>query len=98
MGLRTQLEMPSDFWAGYISGAVGICVGNPLDVIKVQLQAGPQLSIVSPNASQFRTATGLLKGMLLFTTFFVLWSDVVSLEQVQQRPFWHMVLSTPCCL
>ncbi|KAL1900789.1 hypothetical protein Cpir12675_000803 [Ceratocystis pirilliformis] len=32
--------MSSDFWAGYISGAVGIIIGNPLDILKVQLQAG----------------------------------------------------------
>lgn len=32
--------MTSDFWAGYISGAIGIIIGNPLDVIKVRLQAG----------------------------------------------------------
>ena len=31
--------MSADFWAGYISGAVGIVIGNPLDVIKVRLQA-----------------------------------------------------------
>jgi solute carrier family 25 (mitochondrial carnitine/acylcarnitine transporter), member 20/29 len=61
--------MPSDFWAGYISGAVGICVGNPLDVIKVQLQAGHRLSIVSPNPSQFRTPNNLLKGI----SHFIVW-------------------------
>lgn len=32
--------MSADFWAGYISGAAGIIVGNPFDVIKVRLQAG----------------------------------------------------------
>jgi len=32
--------MSADFWAGYISGAVGIIIGNPLDVLKVKLQAG----------------------------------------------------------
>jgi solute carrier family 25 carnitine/acylcarnitine transporter 20/29 len=31
--------MSADFWAGYISGAVGILIGNPLDLIKVRLQA-----------------------------------------------------------
>ena len=39
--------MSADFWAGYISGAVGIVIGNPLDVIKVRLQASsfsPKLS------------------------------------------------------
>jgi solute carrier family 25 carnitine/acylcarnitine transporter 20/29 len=32
--------MSADFWAGYISGAAGIIVGNPLDLIKTRLQAG----------------------------------------------------------
>ena len=36
--------MSADFWAGYISGALGIVVGNPLDVIKVQLQANHSTS------------------------------------------------------
>ncbi|KAF4983823.1 hypothetical protein FZEAL_860 [Fusarium zealandicum] len=31
--------MSADFWAGYVSGAIGIIIGNPLDVIKVRLQA-----------------------------------------------------------
>jgi len=31
--------MAADFWAGYLSGAIGILVGNPLDIIKTQLQA-----------------------------------------------------------
>ena len=33
--------MSADFWAGYISGAVGIIIGNPLDLIKTRIQAGP---------------------------------------------------------
>jgi hypothetical protein len=32
--------MAADFWAGYISGAAGIIVGNPLDIVKVRLQNG----------------------------------------------------------
>lgn len=31
--------MSADFWAGYLSGAVGIIIGNPLDLIKVRRQA-----------------------------------------------------------
>ncbi|KXT01689.1 hypothetical protein AC578_2746 [Pseudocercospora eumusae] len=31
--------MSADFWAGYVSGAIGILVGNPLDIIKTKLQA-----------------------------------------------------------
>ncbi|KAF2088585.1 mitochondrial carrier [Saccharata proteae CBS 121410] len=33
--------MSADFWAGYLSGAASIVLGNPLDVLKVRLQAGP---------------------------------------------------------
>ncbi|RMZ74878.1 hypothetical protein DV737_g5645, partial [Chaetothyriales sp. CBS 132003] len=33
--------MSADFWASYLSGALGILIGNRLDVIKVQYQAGP---------------------------------------------------------
>ncbi|KZF21842.1 mitochondrial carrier protein [Xylona heveae TC161] len=32
--------MSADFWAGYISGAAGIIIGNPLDLVKVRQQAG----------------------------------------------------------
>lgn len=32
--------MSADFWAGYVSGAAGIIVGNPFDLIKVRIQAG----------------------------------------------------------
>jgi solute carrier family 25 (mitochondrial carnitine/acylcarnitine transporter), member 20/29 len=41
--------MAADFWAGYLSGAIGILVGNPLDIIKTQLQAGGR----APNALPF---------------------------------------------
>lgn len=37
--LRAAASMSADFWAGYISGAVGIVIGNPLDILKVRLQA-----------------------------------------------------------
>jgi solute carrier family 25 (mitochondrial carnitine/acylcarnitine transporter), member 20/29 len=57
--------MSSDFWAGYISGAAGICVGNPLDVVKVQLQAGQHASMISSNVLRGRSPAALLKGMLL---------------------------------
>ncbi|KAH8718031.1 hypothetical protein NHJ13051_009747 [Beauveria bassiana] len=30
--------MSTDFWAGYVSGAVGIIVGNPLDILKLRQQ------------------------------------------------------------
>jgi uncharacterized membrane protein YfcA len=32
--------MSADFVAGFLSGSLGIAVGNPLDIIKVRLQAG----------------------------------------------------------
>ncbi|CAK3908018.1 Hypothetical predicted protein [Lecanosticta acicola] len=32
--------MSADFWSGYVSGAIGILVGNPLDIIKTKLQSG----------------------------------------------------------
>ncbi|KAK5137171.1 hypothetical protein LTR08_000676 [Meristemomyces frigidus] len=32
--------MSVDFWAGYVSGAIGILVGNPLDLLKTEIQAG----------------------------------------------------------
>ena len=35
---RVRQIMSADFWAGYLSGAAGIIIGNPLDIIKVQLQ------------------------------------------------------------
>lgn len=57
--------MSPDFWAGYISGAVGICVGNPLDIIKVQSQLGTPTSNVSYHSLNLRKPTVLLKGMSL---------------------------------
>jgi solute carrier family 25 (mitochondrial carnitine/acylcarnitine transporter), member 20/29 len=51
----------SDFWASYISGAVGIIIGSPFDLIKVRLQAG--IPILPPtNASQFARMTSLVRG------------------------------------
>lgn len=32
--------MSADFWSGYVSGAIGILVGNPLDIFKTKIQAG----------------------------------------------------------
>lgn len=49
--------MSADFWAGYISGAVGIIVGNPLDLIKVRLQAGSV-----PSSTSLRTTSTVVTG------------------------------------
>ena len=46
--------MSADFWAGYASGALGIVVGNPLDLIKVRLQA--QTSNIASAPLQVRRA------------------------------------------
>lgn len=44
--------MSADFWAGYISGAVGIVIGNPLDILKVRLQArGTTIHTIPPPPS-----------------------------------------------
>jgi solute carrier family 25 carnitine/acylcarnitine transporter 20/29 len=56
--------MSTDFWAGYISGAAGILIGNPLDLIKVRLQAGHQIPSISTSSyrSQFSGAGALIRG------------------------------------
>ncbi|KAF2734713.1 mitochondrial carrier [Polyplosphaeria fusca] len=36
--------MSADFWSGYLSGAAGILIGNPLDLVKTRLQAGQAIS------------------------------------------------------
>ncbi|WQF85180.1 Putative mitochondrial carrier domain superfamily [Colletotrichum destructivum] len=50
--------MSADFWAGYISGAVGIIIGNPLDLLKVRLQARPTPAAATP-ASPLPTPASL---------------------------------------
>lgn len=58
--------MSADFWSSYTSGAIGILIGNQLDVLKVRAQAGrsTQLSIVeSPEAgSSLSRFTTLFRG------------------------------------
>jgi len=56
--------MSADFWAGYISGAAGILIGNPLDLIKVRLQAGTPALTSNPTSysSQFSSAGSLIRG------------------------------------
>lgn len=56
--------MPADFWAGYISGAAGIIIGNPLDLIKTRVQAGTYVTAAFPSsyANQFDSAGSLIRG------------------------------------
>lgn len=57
--------MSSDFWAGYLSGAIGIIIGNPLDLVKVRLQAGHTEGDTAAARSlrnQFETAGSLVRG------------------------------------
>ncbi|KAI4861228.1 solute carrier family 25 member 45 [Hypoxylon rubiginosum] len=56
--------MSADFWAGYISGAVGILTGNPLDLIKVRLQARDALSSQTATSyvRQFESKSALVTG------------------------------------
>jgi len=43
--------MSADFWAGYLSGAASIVIGNPLDLIKVRMQAATTAAESSPSAT-----------------------------------------------
>lgn len=64
--------MSADFWAGYVSGAVGIIIGNPLDLVKTRLQAGPKHASTSTSTAataaprnfrgQFENAGTLVRG------------------------------------
>ncbi|RYO85099.1 hypothetical protein DL766_004026 [Monosporascus sp. MC13-8B] len=56
--------MSADFWAGYVSGAVGILIGNPLDLIKVRLQARDAISAQTTSAyvRQFESKSSLITG------------------------------------
>lgn len=58
------VKMSADFWAGYISGAVGIIIGNPLDVIKVRLQVKDAIPTQSPSTylHQFHGVSSLIAG------------------------------------
>ena len=60
---KTHRTMSADFWAGYISGATGIVIGNPLDLIKVRLQAGERIA-TRPGGfvGQFESVGTLVKG------------------------------------
>ena len=56
--------MSADFWAGYVSGAAGILVGNPLDIVKVRLQVGEStaISAVVPPTSLHARLASLVRG------------------------------------
>lgn len=62
--------MAADFWAGYLSGAIGIVIGNPLDLIKTRIQAGPGTASTAthhpsthlPWTSQFERLSALARG------------------------------------
>ncbi|KAB8292964.1 hypothetical protein EYC80_007328 [Monilinia laxa] len=65
--------MSADFWAGYISGAISIIIGNPLDLLKVRLQAsssprgnGPSPTLApiasTPSTTAFSTPSSLIRG------------------------------------
>lgn len=54
--------MSADFWAGYLSGAIGIIVGNPLDIVKVRLQAGSIATVADSSQAVARTPTGYFRG------------------------------------
>jgi solute carrier family 25 carnitine/acylcarnitine transporter 20/29 len=69
--------MSADFWAGYLSGAAGILIGNPLDLVKTRLQAGniiaspdtlAQAAAISPPRSfkqHFENTGTLVRGTYL---------------------------------
>ena len=59
--------MSADFWAGYLSGAVGILIGNPLDLLKVRLQAGEANAALERRSlsAQFDSASSLIRGSIV---------------------------------
>lgn len=57
--------MSADFWASYASGAVGICIGNRLDILKTELQAGNRhftSASLPSNETALRRFTNLFRG------------------------------------
>lgn len=69
-------SMSSDFWAGYLSGAFGIIIGNPLDVIKVRLQAGhTRDASAQSQLNRFEKASSLVRGLCDFYDILSLFSQ-----------------------
>jgi len=61
--------MSADFWASSISGIAGLLIGNPLDIVKVRLQASSASSpspatatVAVPRTYQFSGAGSLVRG------------------------------------
>lgn len=56
--------MSADFWASYVSGGIGICIGNRLDIWKTELQAGNRHFVSSPLTTEapVRRFTSLFRG------------------------------------
>ncbi|THW44151.1 hypothetical protein D6D25_04513, partial [Aureobasidium pullulans] len=68
--------MSADFWAGYVSGAAGIIIGNPLDIVKVNLQRGdrgtatlaPPITTTSPIHPSSASSTSSIHPASTITT------------------------------
>lgn len=83
--------MSADFWAGYLSGAIGIVVGNPLDIAKVKMQVGA----AATSSAEIQNSTSFLRGTAapilgygaLNALLFVSYNrSLTALEQVFQTP------------
>lgn len=61
--------MSADFWAGYVSGAIGILVGNPLDLLKTRIQTGKAHSKDITDAASSDTPTSPSKQLRRWTAF-----------------------------
>ncbi|RFU75492.1 solute carrier family 25 member 45 [Trichoderma arundinaceum] len=68
--------MSADFWAGYLSGIIGIIVGNPLDIEKIRRQTKSHVTdkLYSQNSVAFMKGTaapilgyGALNALLFFS-------------------------------
>nr|POE48139.1 mitochondrial substrate carrier family protein g [Quercus suber] len=69
--------MSADFWSGYVSGAIGILVGNPLDIVKTQLQAGsakPELRNPALSPAPATQSEGPSFGRVAKVTHFSNWA------------------------